>query len=53
MREHVRSWIQEWDLRRLDPAYRPQIEVERIEADYTENPALEEPSDGEAPDAEP
>ncbi len=53
MREHVRSWIQEWDLRRLDPAYRPQIEVERVEADYTENPALEEPPDGEAPDAEP
>lgn len=43
MREHVRAWIQEWDLRRLDPSYRPQIEIERLETDYTESPELEEP----------
>lgn len=48
MREHVRAWIQGWDLRRLDPGYQPTIEVERLETDYSESPALEEPPEGEA-----
>lgn len=48
MRERVRSWIHEWDLRRLDPGYRPQIEIERIESDYSESPDLEKPPEGEA-----
>lgn len=52
MREHVRSWIQEWDLRRLDPSYRPQIEIERLASDYSESPDLEVPPEGEAEDAE-
>jgi hypothetical protein len=47
MREYVRSWIYEWDLRRLDPTYSPQIEVEHVEIDYSENAALEIPPEGE------
>lgn len=47
MREYVRSWIYEWDLRRLDPAYRPQIEVQHVEIDYTESVELEAPPEGE------
>lgn len=52
MREHVRSWIHEWDLRRLDPGYRPHIEIERVASDYSENPALEAPPEEDAPGAE-
>ena len=40
MRQYVRSWINEWDLRRLDPAYRPEIGVETIAMNYTEDPDL-------------
>jgi hypothetical protein len=47
MREHVRSWIHEWDLRRLAPSYRPQIEIERLASDYTESPDLETPPEEE------
>jgi hypothetical protein len=47
MREHVRSWIYEWDLRRLDPGYSPDIEVERVEIDYSESAELEVPPEGE------
>jgi hypothetical protein len=47
MREHVRSWIYEWDLRRLDPGYSPQIEVEHVEIDYSESAELEVPPEGE------
>jgi hypothetical protein len=52
MREHVRSWIHEWDLRRLDPGYQPQIEVQRVASDYSERPDLEEPPEGEGREAE-
>jgi hypothetical protein len=53
MREHVRSWIYEWDLRRLDPSYSPNIEVERVQIDYSESAELEIPPEGEVqePDA--
>jgi hypothetical protein len=52
MREHVRTWINEWDLRRLDPAYRPDIEVEHLETDYSEQPELETPPEGEPEERE-
>jgi hypothetical protein len=42
MRQYVRSWINEWDLVRLDPAFRPQTEVVTIASDYREDSALEE-----------
>ncbi|MBI4544759.1 MAG: DUF2791 family P-loop domain-containing protein [Gemmatimonadetes bacterium] len=53
MREYVRSWIHEWDLRRLDPSYAPHIEVEQIETDYAESPELETPPEGEVEESEP
>jgi hypothetical protein len=52
MRAFVRRWIYEWDLRRLDPAYRPQIEIQPVRIDYSEEPELEEPSEGSAPEGE-
>jgi hypothetical protein len=42
MRQYVRSWINEWDLVRLDPAFRPQTEVVTIASDYREDSALED-----------
>lgn len=41
MRQYVRGWITEWDLKRLDPGYNPKIEVAKLEQDYTEDKNLE------------
>lgn len=41
MRQYVRAWINEWDLRRLDQQYRPVIEIADVAADYREDPNLE------------
>lgn len=41
MRQYVRAWINEWDLVRLDPAYRPQTETVEVVSDYREDPDLE------------
>ncbi|MBI4311597.1 MAG: DUF2791 family P-loop domain-containing protein [Chloroflexi bacterium] len=41
IREHVKRWIHEWDLRRLYPDYTPQIEGTEIREDFTEQPELE------------
>jgi len=48
MRQYVRAWINEWDLRRLDPAYTPAITASGLAIDFTEDAALEVPAD--APD---
>ena len=45
MREYVRAWINEWDLRRLYPGYRPEIEIEGFRMEYTEDSDLEKPSE--------
>ncbi len=45
MRQYVRAWINEWDLRRLDPSYRPVIEVGELKPDYSEDADLERSSD--------
>jgi hypothetical protein len=54
MREYVRGWIFEWDLKRLDPSYRPEIEIGRLHTSYTEDPELEgaEGDEWENPEAE-
>jgi hypothetical protein len=52
MRAYVRRWIYEWDLRRLDPGYRPQIEIQPVRIDYSEEPDLEQPSEGSTPEGE-
>ena len=36
MRQYVRAWITEWDLRRLDPTYEPEIEATRLVVDLSE-----------------
>jgi hypothetical protein len=41
MRQYVKGWITEWDLKRLDPSYNPEIEVTKLEQDYTEDKNLE------------
>ena len=41
MRQYVRAWINEWDLIRLDPAYRPETEAVDLELGYWEEPELE------------
>jgi hypothetical protein len=47
MRQHVRRWINEWDLKRLDPSYTGEtMLVEELPLDYSEEPALEGPMEG-------
>jgi hypothetical protein len=41
MRQYVRAWINEWDLLRLDPSFRPQSVAVDIASDYRENTDLE------------
>lgn len=41
MRQYVRAWINEWDLVRCYPDYRPETEVVDIPSDYREDPDLE------------
>lgn len=40
MRQYVRAWINEWDLVRLDPDYRPSTDVVESPTDYAEVPEL-------------
>ena len=47
MREYVKRWITEWDLKRLDPGYNPEIEGTELKPDYTEDPNLQVPSEEE------
>lgn len=42
MRQYVRAWINEWDLVRLDPGYRPETESVDIASDYTEDADLDD-----------
>ena len=44
MRYKVRSAINEWDLRRLDPTYKPNITMEEFDRSYEEDTSLERPS---------
>ncbi len=41
MREYVKGWITEWDLNRLDPTQKVEIELTEIRQDYTEDIELE------------
>jgi len=38
MRQYVRAWINEWDLRRLDPAYQPETTTTELQVDLSEDP---------------
>jgi len=37
IREHIKSWIMQWDLMLLYPDYRPEIVVEEVKPDYSED----------------
>ena len=37
MRQYVRAWINEWDLRRLDPTYTPDLAVNELIIDLTDD----------------
>lgn len=43
MRQYVRTWINEWDLRRLDPDYRPEMTSAELVVDLGEEPDLDSP----------
>jgi P-loop Domain of unknown function (DUF2791) len=45
IRQHVKRWINEWDLKRLYPDYQPEIEVTDLRPDYSEKPELETPTE--------
>jgi hypothetical protein len=49
MREYVRWWITEWDLKRLYPDYAPAIEVTPVGPTYAEDADLEAPPENDAP----
>lgn len=41
MRQYVRAWINAWDLCRLDPMFTPQIMMQEVSIDFSEDPDLE------------
>lgn len=43
MRQYVRAWINEWDLRRLDPAYTPDIAISTVVVDLSDTEPEPEP----------
>ncbi len=45
MRQYVRRWITHWDLMRLDPEYRPDIEMRDYRPNLEEQPDLERPAE--------
>lgn len=49
MRQYVRAWINEWDLRRLDPDYAPDIAATEVVVDLTDDAELEGAGAGEHP----
>lgn len=48
MRQHVKRWITDWDLKRFYPNYSPDIRVSEIKLDYSENPELESDTESES-----
>jgi hypothetical protein len=45
IRQYVRRWINEWDLKRLYPDYTPEMVVGDMPVTYTEQPELETPEE--------
>jgi hypothetical protein len=43
MRQYVRAWINEWDLRRLDPTYRPEVTAVGLDIDLTSDSDVDVP----------
>ena len=47
MRQYVRRWINEWDLLRLYPDYRPLMVAQQLDVTYDEDPDLERGEDAD------
>ncbi len=47
IREHVKSWITQWDMMLLYPEYRPEVVVEEMTPDYSEDVELSREETGE------
>lgn len=47
MRQYIKAWITEWDFKRLDEDYQPEIEVTPLAIDYTEDRSLEVETEGD------
>jgi hypothetical protein len=45
MREYVRRWINEWDLKRLYPGYEPDLEITGVDLNYAEDAAFDAPAE--------
>lgn len=41
LRTYIKRWINEWDLKRLDPEFKPELAIDEIGPGYIENPDLE------------
>jgi hypothetical protein len=52
MRQYVRRWITRWDLMRLDPEYRPDIETQDYRPNLEEHPDLERTEESSPDDVE-
>ncbi len=52
MRQYVRRWITRWDLMRLDPEYRPDIETQDYRPNLEEQPDLERDAESSADDVD-
>lgn len=50
MREYVRRWINEWDLKRLYPGYEPDLEITGLDLNYAEDAAFGAPVEPDAGD---
>ena len=53
MRQYVRAWINEWDLRRLDPSYQPEIASSDVVVDLSDDVPGDEPGDDPGNDGGP
>jgi hypothetical protein len=47
IREHVKSWITQWDMMLLYPEYRPEVVVEEVTPNYSEDAELSREETGE------
>ena len=50
IRQHIKRWINEWDLRRLYPGYTPETEVAELKQELSEQPEIEVPTEEEPSD---
>ncbi|MGH9163931.1 MAG: BREX system ATP-binding domain-containing protein [Acidimicrobiales bacterium] len=46
MRQYVRAWITEWDIRHIDPSYQPDLAAGEVVMDFTEDDDLGPGPDG-------